>query len=323
MSTSVAVTLVTHTGVIPANTDKFVRWQQQVNDVIATFPGYLDHTVIPPSPPMQTDWVIIQRFQNVEAAREWLQSEQRQHLLDALQPFQGSQSDVHLFTQDAPDNSPTSVSAVISTRVKPGQQDAFLRWYRRISAIQARFEGFQGYKFEPPIPGVQDDWVTILRFDSDIHLEAWLNSEERKHILQESEAFSLATHVRKVHVGFESWLRFTGDQQQSSPPTWKVNMLVLLALYPTVFLFSIFVQTPFLIQRGVPFWLALFLSNAFSTALLSWALVPLLSTWFSWWLNPLEHRTPAHVPYWRSTWAGVAIILFLYAALLFVFSYLS
>ncbi len=74
------------------------------------------------------------------------------------------------------------MSAVISTRVKPGQQDAFLRWYRRISAVQARFEGFQGYKFEAPIPGVQDDWVTILRFDSDAHLEAWLNSEQRKQV---------------------------------------------------------------------------------------------------------------------------------------------
>ena len=225
MSTS-EVTLVTHTGVVPGSADKFVRWQQQVNDIIATFPGYLDHTVIQPSPPMQTDWVIIQRFQSVEAARNWLQSEQRQHLLDALQPFLGSQSDVHLFTQDTP-TSASAVSAVISTRVKPGQQEVFLRWYRRISAIQARFEGFQGYKFEPPIPGVQDDWVTVLRFDSDMHLEAWLNSEEWKQILQESEAFSLNMHLQKVHVGFESWLRFTGDQPMNAPPTWKVNILVL------------------------------------------------------------------------------------------------
>lgn len=320
MNSISAVTLVTHTGVVPDCTDKFVLWQQQVNDVIATFSGYLDHTVIPPSPPMQTDWVVIQRFENVEAAREWLQSEQRQHLLDALQPFLGGQSDVHLFTQDAPGGSPTSVSAIISTRVKPGQQDAFLQWYRRISAIQARFEGFQGYKFEPPIPGVQDDWVTILRFDSDIHLDAWLNSEERKHILQEADMFSLDTHLRKVRVGFESWLRFTDDEQQKAPPIWKVNMLVLLALYPIVFLFSIFVQTPFLAHRGVPFWLALFVSNVVSTTLLSWVVVPPLSTWFGWWLKPLE---PAQLSYWRSTWAGIALVLFLYAVLMLIFSRLS
>lgn len=320
MSTS-AVTLVTHTNAMPDCTDKFVGWQQQVNDILATFPGYLDQTVIPPEPPLQTDWVIIQRFVDVEAARAWLQSEKRQQLLDLVQPLVVGQSDIHLFTEDSPGGSSSPVSAVISTRVKPGQQEAFLRWYRRISAIQARFEGFQGYKFEAPIPGVQDDWVTIMRFDSDAHLEAWLNSAQRQQILQEADAFSLDTHIRKVRVGFEAWLKFT-DERQASPPTWKVNMVVLLALYPIVFLFSILVQTPLLIHRGVPFWLALFIGNAFSTIALGWFVVPLLSKAFSWWLSPEKQAMPARVNEQWITWAGTALIVCLYIVLLLIFSHL-
>ena len=215
---------------------------------------------------MQTDWVIVQRFQTVEAAQGWLQSEQRQRLIEEIQPILVGPDDIHLFTQDESGASSNSVSAIISTRVKPGQEDAFRRWYRRISAAQSKFEGFQGYKLEPPIPGVQDDWVTILRFDSDAHMEAWLNSEQRKQILQGTDAFSLDTHIRKARVGLN--LAFTGGAQQGSPPLWKVNMVVLLGLYPTVFLFSILVQTPLLMHNGMPFWLALFLGNAFSTALL-------------------------------------------------------
>ncbi|GHO84234.1 antibiotic biosynthesis monooxygenase [Dictyobacter formicarum] len=319
MSAPIA-TLVTHTSVVPDHIDDFTRWQQQVNDTIALFSGYLDHTVIPPNPPLQTDWVIIQRFQTVDAARTWLQSTERQHLLDTIQPFLIGPTDIHLFTEDEPSGSFSPVSAIISTRLKPGQQGAFLRWHRRISAVQGRFEGFQGYKFEPPIPGVQEDWVTILRFDSDAHLEAWLNSEERKQMLQEAEAFSLDTHLRKVGVGFEAWFRFADRQLQSSLPSWKVNMLVLLALYPTVFLFSIFVQTPLLIHRGMPFWLALFIGNVFSTAMLGWILVPYLSKLFSWWLDPLKH---ASLLTRTITWGGTALILVIYAVLLFVFSRLS
>ncbi len=322
MSTS-AVTLVTHTGIMPDSADTFVHWQQQVNDVLTTFPGYLDQTVIPAAPPLQTDWVIIQRFLTVEAARAWLQSEERQHLLDTIQPLLVGQSDVHLFTQDSSGGSTSPVSAVISTRVKPGQQDAFLRWYRRISAVQARFEGFQGYKFEAPIPGVQDDWVTILSFDSDAHLEAWLNSEQRKQILEEADTFSLDTHIRKVRVGFEAWFKFTDDQPHNSPPIWKVNMIVLLALYPIVFLFSILVQTPLLIRRGMPFSLALFVGNVFSTILLGWVIVPPLSRLFGWWLNPLERAVPAWITQKWITLAGTTLILCLYAMLLLVFSHLS
>ena len=44
-----AVTLVIHTNVMPDSIDKLVYWQQQVKDVLATFPGYLDQPVIPPS----------------------------------------------------------------------------------------------------------------------------------------------------------------------------------------------------------------------------------------------------------------------------------
>jgi len=99
-------------------------------------------------------------------------------------------------------------------------------------------------------------------------------------------------------------------------------MIVLLALYPTVFLFSIFVQTPLLIHRGTPFWLALFFGNAFSTALLGWVIVPPLSELFGWWLNPLKRAAPAQVTHCRVTWAGAALILLLYAVFLLVFSHL-
>jgi antibiotic biosynthesis monooxygenase (ABM) superfamily enzyme len=179
---------------------------------------------------------------------------------------------------------------------------------------------FQGYKLEPPIPGVQDNWVTILRFDSNAHLEAWLNSEQRKQILQEADAFSSDTHMRKACVGFESWVAFTGGEQQGSP-LWKVHMIVLLGLYPIVFLFSLLVQAQLLIRNGMPFWLALFFGNALSTALLGWFLVPQLSNLFGWWLQPSGRASSLAKQHWI-TWAGAALILVLYAALLLVFSIL-
>ncbi len=73
--------------------------------------------------------------------------------------------DVHLVEDSASGVLPAPVSAVISTRIKPGQERAYREWERKIAAAQARAAGFQGYRFEPPVPGVQEDWLTILRFD--------------------------------------------------------------------------------------------------------------------------------------------------------------
>ena len=44
----------------------------------------------------------------------------------------------------------------------------------------------QGYRFEPAVPGVQEDHVAILRFDSEDNLNAWLESPERRKLVEEA-----------------------------------------------------------------------------------------------------------------------------------------
>lgn len=66
----------------------------------------------------------------------------------------------------------------------------------------------------------------------------------------------------------------TRDHRQSQVPVF--NLLVLLVLYPIVFLSGYFISAPFLDSKGVPFWLSLFVGNLFSTQLLGWLAVPVI-----------------------------------------------
>ena len=89
---------------------------------------------------------------------------------------------------------------------------------------------------------------------------------------------------------------------------WKQNMIVLLLLYPVVFLFGLFVQTPLLTGRaGLHFAIALFIGNVASVILLNY-LVPWTSTGFSWWLRPSAARRRL------IEIAGTALVVALYAA---------
>ena len=56
------VTIITQTRVRPEAVEAFARWQDETSRVIAAFPGFIKQTVMPPSPPQQVDWVILQRF---------------------------------------------------------------------------------------------------------------------------------------------------------------------------------------------------------------------------------------------------------------------
>jgi antibiotic biosynthesis monooxygenase (ABM) superfamily enzyme len=310
------VTIVVQTRPRDGEGPAFGRWQAQISTAVAQQPGFIEQSVMPPNPPAQTDWVVLQRFASADAAVAWLHSEQRQKLVTDVQHLLIGADDVHLLRDPGAGVVPAPISAVIATRVRPGQETAFRAWEQRIAVAQARSPGFQGYRFEPPIPGVQDDWLAILRFDSEQSMQGWLDSPERKALLREAEPFVEEFHARTVRTGFEQWFGRSGAAG-SAPPVWKQNMVVLLMLYPVVFLFGTYVQTPLLIGRaGLPFWAALFIGNALSVVSLNW-LVPWASQRLSWWLNPAPRYRI------RMNAGGAALVACLYAVLLFVFFSIS
>ena len=217
--------------------------------------------------------------------------------------------DVHLFT--SAEGRQGKVSALFTTQVDEGREDEFLEWSTRMAVAQASFAGFAGYQVERPIEGVQPDWIAILSYDSDEHMRAWLASPQRAALLAEGASFAPRARVRIVRGGLDAWFNAPGGEQEAAP-VWKRNMLVLLVLYPTVFLTAVFIQEPLLTANGLPPWLALFVANIISVAALGWLLVPAADRLFGWWLYPtrLGRRT--------ATVVGVSVVVALYAVSLLV-----
>jgi len=178
-----SVSVVTQTGVRPESADAFARWQGETSVVISGFPGFIEQRVMPPAPPLQVDWVILQRFETLPDAQRWLASAERTGRLEGIAAMTIGRDDVHIVQDDAEGKKPAPVAAVISTRVKPGREAEYRAWERKIAAAQSTAPGLQGYRFEPPVPGVQDHFVAILRFDSETNLNAWLESPERKRLV--------------------------------------------------------------------------------------------------------------------------------------------
>jgi uncharacterized protein len=245
-----AVTIVTQTRIHPGRDDDFSAWQTQINTAASEFDGFIEQTVMPPNPPTQIDWIILQRFRSLESATSWLNSKERLGMIEHAFPMPVGQDDVHILKEDGVGVLPSPVSALIATKIKPGLEPQYRAWEQRVARIQSKAKGFQGFKFEPPIPGVQDSWLTIVRFDSDANLAAWMNSPERRALLKEAESFTEEHHARIVRTGFDQWFKVA--EGAPAPAAWKMNMLVLMVLYPVVFLFGGLVQTPFMTDKGTP-----------------------------------------------------------------------
>jgi uncharacterized protein len=308
------VSIVTQTSVRPGCGEEFARWQGETSSAIAALPGFVEQRLLPPNPPLQVDWVILQRFERLADAQRWLASPQRQQRLEVVAPLLLGRDDVHIVQDDASAARTAPVSAVISTRVKPGMEAEYLKWAQKIAAAQSRAPGLQGYRFEPAVPGVQEDFVAIIRFDSQAKLDAWLASPERRELVEEAAPLTAEFHTRTVQSGFEQWFRDATPPGAPPPAAWKLNMIVLLTLYPVVFLWSVWFGLPILAAKlQLSLALALFIGNVFSVSVTAF-LVPWTAKYvLAWWFP----SSPAGSS--RMSVLGTVAVLAAYAAMVFVF----
>ena len=262
---SKAATAVTTVRVRHGEEGAFAAWLTELNRTVAKFPGYISAVVIPPSPPAHSDWVMVQRFQALEQLGAWLDSDERRSLMDKGAPLLVDEGTTNVIEGSSAEPSPHDmVTEIITVSVKPGKEEAYREWVDHIRQIEARFAGYQGLQLQPPIPGLQDDWVSLLRFDTAEHLNAWLESDARRAALQEVEPF-IDRRERQVATAFSGWFTF-GDVPGQVPPNWKQSMIVLLMLYPVVMLELLYLN-PMLKSLGMAE--ATFIGNLLSVAALT------------------------------------------------------
>ncbi|MBS7540761.1 antibiotic biosynthesis monooxygenase [Ancylobacter lacus] len=306
------VALVSQRRIADGGYADYARWLGRLAEHLRDWPGFHGQEVVPPTPPAQPDWVLIQHFARAEAARDWLRHADYGALLREVEGHFVGPEEVHLLSDGGP-RPAAAASAVISYRVEPGQEAAFLAWQREIQRAEADFPGFLRHKIERPVPGLHEEWIIVLSFDSDEALTNWLQSDQRRRHLEGGRPFEPGFSLRRAGRGFDFWFRGPAAGERSGPlGILKSNLLVLLVLYPVVFLWSVFIGGPVLGGLGVPFWLALFIGNLVSTQLLGWWAVPKAFGWFGWWLVPEPGL-------WREI-AGFALLAALYAASMAVYA---
>ena len=314
MPTKTPVALVVQRRVRDDAGDAFALWEARISARLKSWPGFVSHEAVPPSPPVNVDWTIVQHFSDADAARAWLQSPDRATLVEEIRDLLIGQEEVHLLPELG--ERPARVASVLITyQVPAGEESEFLKWQRRIQAAQTKYPGFVRHKIERPVPGVHDDWLVVLSFDSEPHLQGWLDSPERKALIEEGGRFGDKFKVSHSNHGFDFWFPGGAAPPMSRHGIFKSNLLVLLMLYPIVFLWGYLIDVPFIQGRaGIPFWLALFIGNIFSTQLLGWWAAPWIFKVFGWWM-------PSTAPASRQV-AGYAILAVLFVLSMAAYAYL-
>jgi len=80
------VSLVVSTTVQPDRVEAFKAWQAEISARQKTFPGFMDYQLIAPVEGVSDNWTIVVRFTSDESLEAWMSSEERQRLMDKIDP---------------------------------------------------------------------------------------------------------------------------------------------------------------------------------------------------------------------------------------------
>ena len=176
------------------------------------------------------------------------------------------------------------VTAVVVQSVPSERSDEFLEWQRGITRDASHFPGYKYTEVYQPAAGGKDEWVTVVHFESNPLLEAWIKSSGRKKWVDDFKKRFGDFTLKRVG-GFDAWFSdVDGDNEKI--PDWKMVIIVVAALYPTVMVLTYWLLTPYI--KFLPFPWQMLIGNVVSVAFLQWVAMPLLTRRLSFWLRPTK-----------------------------------
>jgi antibiotic biosynthesis monooxygenase (ABM) superfamily enzyme len=205
-------------------------------------------------------------------------------------------------------------SAVVVQRVPPAVREWFLEWQQGITQAAETFAGYRGTDVYAPPEGRPEPWVIVLHFDDDQSLDQWLGSPQRAAWLEKLRGKVEGGAVKVLSGGFGPWFAGLAGPSATVPPSWKMALTVLLGLYPTVMLLTLFVG-PYTSPLGLA--VSMLSGNALSVSLLQWAVMPVLTRLLGRWLKANQPTTRA------LSLGGTCAVVLLLAGLTLLFRWLA
>jgi uncharacterized protein len=194
---------------------------------------------------------------------------------------------------------PAPVTAVLSVPVEADQLVAFRHLHDLSVQRMAAMPGFLHAELLEPVPGVQDDTVVLLTFDTRHDLDGWLESDDRKHLVELQSEHLLGPRTLSVVGGFAGWF----NSGRNDVVRWKSAVAVLIAIVP-VSLIYLWARMSLFPRMNVV--VATIVGNIFTVAALTWVLMPPITRRLKHWLrqrSQLEGAGQTNPPSLRDTQA--------------------
>ncbi|MCP8467087.1 antibiotic biosynthesis monooxygenase [Pseudomonas sp. ZM23] len=173
-----------------------------------------------------------------------------------------------------------SVTLIIRHRAKPGSVAAYETILRELTRAASEFPGHLGVD----VMRQGEHFTSVLRFASAAELQDWLDSPQRRTLIERAAPLLVDGDRHELHRDHEFW--FAPQDNPRQPPRWKQAAVSYLVILPLVMLVPLlwhplFVQVPWL-GSYLP---ANMLITVTIVVLVVYVFMPRATRLFSAWLN--------------------------------------
>ncbi len=176
------------------------------------------------------------------------------------------------------------VTALIVRNVKMERIKEFEEWALEMNQVVKGFEGYLGTDIIRPRDHSHTEYVIVVRFDKYEHLKAFMESTQRAEWLKKSEELTVGKMYVQEAQGFTPWFVLPDSSLSLvAPPKYKMALLTILALYPSLLILSTLLSYIF---HAWPRPLLMLLTVLILVPTMTYYIMPLMTQLFQFWLYP-------------------------------------
>ncbi len=175
--------------------------------------------------------------------------------------------------------------------VRRGCEEQFSEWIREIANVARQFDGFEGSMLFPPSDTEPLRYHLVFRFSSMNSLQAFWDSEKYADWRRRLEELVSEPSAYRYQNGLEHWFGETTSSKRRQPPTYKMAVVVLIAILPLTWVIPPLAHLMF---QSLPVWIERTLTTAIIVGIMCYGAMPLLTRILSRWLFPEAKRRPVN-----------------------------
>ncbi len=172
-------------------------------------------------------------------------------------------------------------TVVITHHVINGKQHEYEDWLNEIGPICRSSAGHIDWQIIRPIPNITYSYTVVIRFDTIENLRKWMESKERKRLIEKVRPLLAKDDNYQIKSGLE-FLFAPENEKTKIPVRWKQYLVTWSAIYPLSMIIPLIFQ-PLLRMTNTP--QIRFVDSFFVTGVIVFLMVYLVMPHYTKWIK--------------------------------------